>query len=157
MPKKKPVVEERTEKLQIPVSRELADQLATHAKTMEWTQGKLAAVLLEFATEDFSKMAKLLRVRLDALQKHRNAPGMLCAANNSETRLQVLLTPTDVESIETAADALNHTPVRLAALLLDCSLADQKWFLHVLETKFGKAFLKMLGWKPKPYESAEAD
>lgn len=157
MAKKKIAVEERTEKLQIPVSRALADRLAEHAKAMNWTQANLAAALLEFAAEDFTKIARLLRTRVRTLSEKGENPGLLDTERNSEVRLQVPLVPSVIESIEVAADALNHTPVRLAALLLDCSLTDQRWFLKFFETKYGKAFLKVFGWKPKPYESAVAE
>lgn len=157
MPKRKPPTEERTEKRQIPVSQSLADELAKHARAMEWTQGTLSAVLLEFATESPKKVQQLVSTRLEALQKTKAPPGLLRAANNSETRLQVLLMPSVIEKLEVYGDAFNHTPVRMAALLLDCSLANEKWFMQVLETKLGKNFMKLLGWRPQSYESAETE
>lgn len=157
MAKRKPASEERTVKRQIPASKSLADELAKHARAMEWTQGKLAAVLLEFATESPKKVEQLIATRLDAIQKTKSPPGFLRASNFSETRLQLLLMPSVVEKLKVYGDAFNHTHVRMASLLLDCSLSNEKWFMQVLETKLGKNLMGLVyGWKPAPYRSAEA-
>jgi hypothetical protein len=76
-------------KLQIPVSRELADELSRWAKEMEWTQGRLAAVLLEFGSDDRVKIGKWLTKRVAACTGPGVGPGWLQKGSNSEVRLQV--------------------------------------------------------------------
>jgi hypothetical protein len=142
-------------KLQIPVSRELADELARWAKEMEWTQGRLAAVLLEFGSDDRAKIGKWLTKRVAACTGPGLGPGWLQKGNNSEVRLQVAVSQKVAWRLEKLATALNQTTVRVAALLIDFTLCDERWVLTLLKSKFGKALWKLFGRKFEEYESAE--
>jgi hypothetical protein len=142
-------------KLQIPVSRELADELARWAKEIEWTQGHLAAVLLEFGTDDRAKIGRWLAKRAATCTRPGSGPGWLQKGDNSAVRLQVSVKPRIASRIEKLANALNQTTVRMAALLLDFAVCDEKWAMQLLKSRVGKAISKMLGKKSEQYESAE--
>jgi hypothetical protein len=146
---------ERPIKLQIPVSRELADELARWAEEMEWTQGRLAAVLLEHGSADRSNIGKWLTKRVAQCTGPGIGPGWLQKGDNSAVRLQVSVNQRVAWRIEKLASALNQTTVRVAALLIDFALCDEKWVIRLVKSKFGKALRKLLGGKFEAYESAE--
>ena len=146
---------EEPEKMQIPVSRALADELARWAKGMEWTQGHLAKVLLELGTDDRGRIGAWLNKRAEECTRPGIGPGWLQQGNNSELRLQVSVAPKIRQRIIKLANALNQTDVRMAALLLDFALCDEKWAMHLLKTKLGKAITKLFGRRTEEYESAE--
>src|SRR5438105_1433920 len=105
--------------LQIPVSRELADELANWAKEMEWTQGRLAAVLLEFGSNDRARIGRWLTKRVAECTGPGMGLGWLQKGDNSAVRLQVNIKPQVAWRLEKLAIALNQTTVRVAALLID--------------------------------------
>jgi hypothetical protein len=143
------------EKMQIPVSRAFADELARWAKGMEWTQGHLAKVLLELGTDDPKRIAGWLSKRARDCARPGAGPGWLQRGDNSELRLQVIVELRIRKRIKEIASALNQTDVRMAALLLDFALCDEKWAMQLLKTKLGKAVTKLLGRRTEEYESAE--
>ena len=144
-------------KWQIPVSRELADQLAHWAKNLELTQARICEILLEFALEDPNNIGEWLTDRVHGRRRKGKKTGWLQMSDNSAVRLQVSLDPRVAEKIEAIANRLNQNGVRFAALLLDFSLADEKFGMRVFSTTFGKGFLKLFGKTPDAYESAEID
>lgn len=148
-------VETETIKLQIPVSRELADELARWAKEMEWTQGRLAAVLLEFGSDDRVKIGRWLTKRVDGCTGPTLGPGWLQKGEASAVRLQVVVSRRVEWRLERLANALNQTTVRVAALLIDFALCDEKWAMTLIKSKFGRALRKMFGGRMESYESAE--
>lgn len=146
---------EEVVKLQIPVSRELADELARWAKKMEYTQAHLCKVLLDFAMDDMEKIGEWLSIRAIGKRKKGIRKGWLQQGNSSEVRLQVPIPAKLAARLEELADRLNHTTVRMAALLIDFSLVDQEWGMRFVSTRLGKAVLSIFGKPPHPYESAE--
>jgi hypothetical protein len=144
-------------KLQVPVTRDLANELARWAQSMEWTQARLGAVLLDFGSEDFAKVGRWMKVRATKARNGATGLGWLQTGNRSAVRLQLLVTKETAQRIELLANSLNQTSVRMAALLLDFALCDERWGMRVFSTTFGKAILKVFGKKPELYESAEVD
>ena len=147
--------EKNAVKLQIPVSRELADELARWAREMEWTQGGLTAVLLECGSEDRARIGRWLTRRVAGCTGPSMGPGWLQKGDNSAVRLQVSVAPRVAWRLERLAIALNQTTVRVAALLIDFALCDERWMLSLVKSKFGKALRRVFGHRGKPYESAE--
>jgi hypothetical protein len=142
-------------KLQIPVSRQLADELARWAQEMEWAQGHLASVLLELGTDDRGRIAQWLSKRAESCTRPETGSGWLQRGDNSAVRLQVYVKPRIAQRLEKLANALNQNTVRMAALILDFALCDEKWAMRIFKSSFGKAIRKLFGKGPEPYESAE--
>jgi hypothetical protein len=144
-------------KVQIPVSRELADELARWAKEMQLTQARLCEILLEFAMEKPNGIGEWLTVRVRGPWRKGKRAGWLQLGDNSAVRLQVSIDEKLANKIEAMANRLNQTGVRFAALLLDFALADEKFGMRVLTTTVGKSFMRLFGKLPEPYESAELE
>lgn len=155
MAKKSKTKEQPKVKVQIPVSRELADELARWAKALELTQGRLCETLLQFAIDDPKLVSEWLADRVYGKCSKRQKAGWLQMGDNSAVRLQVLLEERLAERIETSANRLNQSGVRYAALLLDFALADEQFAMGVLSSWLGKGLFKLFGKKPEEYESAE--
>jgi hypothetical protein len=154
---KKPSSEPEIVKLQIPVSRELADQLAVHAMELDYTQARLCKVLLGWAVKDTSRIAKWLTIRLIQKRPKGAKLGWLQLSDQSAVRLQVPIQAKVAHEIEAIASNLNHTTVRMAALLLDFTMADDDLLLRLLASPSGKVITKKLGRPTEKYESAEID
>jgi hypothetical protein len=60
-----------------------------------------------------------------------------------------------LKKIESLAARLNQSPKKLAALLLDFALADEKWSMRFLTTRVGRELMTLLGKKPEAFELAE--
>lgn len=142
-------------KLQIPVTQELANELASWARKMEVTQAILCKALLSFAMDDLANIGDWFKVRSIGKRPKWIKSGWLQRGDTSATRLQVPIPAELAQRIEELALRLNHSQVRLAALLLDFSLADEKWGMRFLSTWMGKGILSILGKQAQVYESAE--
>ncbi|QDV73806.1 hypothetical protein [Botrimarina mediterranea] len=142
-------------KLQIPVTRELADELQRWATALHLTQAELAKTLLSFALDDLDNIGRWLALRVSRKRVKGIKRGWLQRGGGEEVRLQVPIPASLKSRLDSTADDLNHTPVRMAALLIDFALADEAWAMSLLSTKFGQMFLSLFGRKPKAYESAE--
>lgn len=144
-------------KLQIPVTRELADELARWAQRMELTQANLCKALLSFAMDDLSNIGEWLKIRAAGKRPKWMKGGWLQRGEIIGARLQVPVPNELLERIESLAERLNQSPKKLAALLLDFSLADEKWGMRFLTTRVGRELLTLLGKKPQRFELAEVE
>jgi hypothetical protein len=144
-------------KLQIPVSRELADELARWAQKMQLTQANMCKALLAFAMDDLHNIGEWLKIRAIGKRPKWMKASWLQNSDNAGPRLQVLIPVELVSQIEELSNRLNQSSVKLAALLLDFSLADEKWAMRFLTTRAGHAFMALLGKKPQSFESAEIE
>lgn len=144
-------------KLQIPVTQELADELTRWARKMELTQANLCKGLLSFAMDDLPNIGDWLRVRAVGKRPKWIKSGWLQDSDNPGPRLQVSIPLELATRIDELAMRLNQSPVKLAALLLDFSLADEKWGMRFLTTRVGREVMSILGRKPQTFESAEVD
>lgn len=139
-------------RIQVPVSRALADKVAAMAKGFEWTQARMAAKLLELAVSDLSVVGKWLARRVSTTKRQKS---WLLVGDTSEVRLQLAIGSTVSEKVNELAVRLNHTPVRMAALLLDIAIADNDWTYRVMSTGLGLMISRAIGKTVEPYESAE--
>lgn len=144
-------------KLQIPVSRELAEELAAHAKELEYTQARVCKVLLNWGVKDRQRIAKWLEIRMTGRRPKGVKPGWLQLSDSSAVRLQVPVPQEIVDRLEEIAADLNHTTVRMAALVIDFTLADDRFLLKFLATRPVKYITRKLGRPIEEYESAETD
>lgn len=124
-------------RLQIPVSKALADAIAKIATELERSQTWVASKLLRVAILDLEVVGGWLRRRAIGSGEVRRM-GWLQMGDSSELRLQVPVEPKVLRQIEALASRLNQTPVRMAALLLDFAIDDNRFMLRAFSTKFGK-------------------
>jgi hypothetical protein len=144
-------------KLQIPVTRELADELARWARKMELTQANLCKALLSFAMDDVANIGEWLRIRAIGKRPKWIKNGWLQEGEMIGTRLQVPVPKELSDRIEALALRLNQSAMKLSALLLDFSLADEKWSMRFLTTRVGREVMALLGKKPQAFELAEME
>jgi hypothetical protein len=144
-------------KLQIPVTRELADELARWARKMEVTQANLCKALLSFAMDDVPNVGEWLKIRAIGKRPKWIKAGWLQQGENLGARLQVPVASDLADRIEALASRLNQSPMKLSALLLDFSLADEKWSMRFLATRVGREFMALFGKKPQAFELAEME
>src|SRR4051812_10450646 len=90
-------------KLQIPVTRELADELARWAKKMELTQANLCKALLGFAMDDLANIGTWLKTRAIGKRPKWIKSGWLQEGEAIGTRLQVTVPDKLAHDIESLA------------------------------------------------------
>lgn len=139
-------------RLQIPVSKALGEAISKIAEELERSQTWVAGKLLRVAMSDLEVVGGWLRRRAIGHGEARRM-GWLQMGDSSEMRLQVPVSPELLKSIEELAARLNHTPVRMAALLLDFSIDDNRFLLKVFSTKLGKMLTDRLWGKRTEAES----
>lgn len=132
--------------MQVPVTEDLADELAYLAKAIDRSVTWLATQLLEQTLEDRKNTADRLGMMVFGLigdakklvtGKRRRKP-----EDQKQVRIQVTVTPAVHQQIAELADGVNLTPVKMAALLLQTAVAQHGVFLEAIATKPVQALIK---------------
>lgn len=117
-------------RLQVPVPGEIADQLSEAAAALEKPQAAVAVMLLEEAVrsrKDFTEWlaTKLLEALLPGAPKRK-------ASKRPEVRLELRVPVSLAKDIEALAARVDHTPVRMATLLLKAGLDENTGIIKVV-------------------------
>lgn len=111
-----------TVRLQIPVSKALADEMERLALKNERSVSRLGQRMIEASLNWKRDLGEWMRRRVIGPGTEKRTMGWRQSNSSTEERLQITITKDTADKLEQLADRLNHTPVRMAALLLDFAI-----------------------------------
>jgi hypothetical protein len=135
------MAKETSARLQVPVPADVADQIGALATSMERPVATTAVLLLQesiIARKNFSdwlaaKLAEsLLPARPAKGRRHVERP---------DVRLELRVPADVVRDVESLAKRLDHTPVRMATLLLKAGVDENSGIIELMASNIARKLL----------------
>ena len=128
-------------RFQVTLCPPVAAAVERNAKELDRSQAWLIAWALGCALDSPSLLAKWIEDRLKHPEKHQEWKSI--CDTDGEARLQVRILQQTMERLELAAAVLNHSPQKLAALMIQNIIEDSRGALWLMKTGFGKTLRHM--------------
>lgn len=135
--------EEKLVRLQVPIRKYVADEIAAHAKEMGWSVNWLCTSLLEFMGQEHKLFLEWYAMALfgksyGAVKRLMSGKRRRKKDSLEEVRLQINIPEKLSTEIEALAENGRETPVRMAGKLLEAGIHHHEPFMDFLGTKWGK-------------------
>jgi hypothetical protein len=133
-------------RLQVPVPADVADQIGELAERLEKPLATTAVLLLEESIDARKHFSDWLAAKLvEAFLPPRSKKGQK-KAERPDVRLELRVSAEVSRDVEALAKRLDHTPIRMATLLLKAGVDENSGIIELMGSKIAR---KLLGKPPK--------
>ena len=132
-------------RIQIPVSKELAEYVTLLGKCLKWTQAATTAELLKEGLKSRGKVTEWVGERIMAsIVNVVRGKSIVKDDDEPPVYIQAFIDKEVSDSIDRMAAELKNSPARTAAMLLESAAFDNGWVIEALGSGPGQVVLKFV-------------